>query len=127
MGTAKFLLCLLGMSNYEFSESFTDLLKFTIIAGKVKAHELRTKSKGELLTQLKELKEELSTVNHLMSLFSTWSMRKCCRYTSLLIRAEILTSCRLSCLISYALHKLLAAPLQSFLKLDPSESQSQEC
>ena len=32
------------------------------ILGKVKAHELRTKSKGELLAQLKELKEELSTV-----------------------------------------------------------------
>ena len=34
-----------------------------IIVGKVKAHELRTKGKGELLTQLKELKEELSTVS----------------------------------------------------------------
>jgi hypothetical protein len=33
-----------------------------MILGKVKAHELRTKSKGELLVQLKELKEELSTV-----------------------------------------------------------------
>ena len=33
------------------------------ILGKVKAHELRTKSKGELLAQLKELKEELSTVS----------------------------------------------------------------
>eukprot|EP00596_Hydrurales_sp_CCMP1899_P011174 CAMPEP_0119038648 /NCGR_PEP_ID=MMETSP1177-20130426/7692_1 /TAXON_ID=2985 /ORGANISM="Ochromonas sp, Strain CCMP1899" /LENGTH=124 /DNA_ID=CAMNT_0007001505 /DNA_START=41 /DNA_END=415 /DNA_ORIENTATION=- len=30
--------------------------------GKVKAHELRSKNKGELLTQLKELKEELSTL-----------------------------------------------------------------
>ena len=35
------------------------------VTGKVKAHELRTKSKGELLTQLKELKEELSTVGRL--------------------------------------------------------------
>jgi ribosomal protein L29 len=34
-----------------------------IVTGKVKAHELRTKSKSELLTQLKDLKEELSTVS----------------------------------------------------------------
>jgi ribosomal protein L29 len=39
-----------------------------MILGKVKAHELRTKSKGELLVQLKELKEELSTVNLFMQL-----------------------------------------------------------
>lgn len=52
----------------------TDLLYLTIITGKVKAHELRTKSKGELLTQLKELKEELSTVNH-QTYFSTRQVR----------------------------------------------------
>lgn len=43
-------------------ESIFDSFRNTIMTGKVKAHELRTKSKGELLTQLKELKEELSTV-----------------------------------------------------------------
>ena len=46
----------------KLEESTIDSFRNITIIGKVKAHELRTKSKGELLFQLKELKEELSTV-----------------------------------------------------------------
>lgn len=77
------------------------------IAGKVKAHELRTKSKGELLTQLKELKEELSTVNHMTSTFDLL-IRKLADILYLRheeTQYEILTFYYASSRLSFVLHK----------------------
>ena len=67
MGEANHLLIFwLVLQRHGFSSKTRRKLIWLIskyhYVGKVKAHELRTKSKGELLTQLKELKEELSTV-----------------------------------------------------------------
>ena len=88
-----------------------------ITIGKVKAHELRTKGKGELLTQLKELKEELSTVS-LADIERIWNQTSLHRW--LLVHLTSFVN------HSFVSHKWLVAPQPSFLKLDPSENQLPE-